>query len=349
MHSLGNVWHPGSGVPCFGGFKEFRSLWGLTVSLSSLFLPYLPYLNAVLRWRLVSWLWGSLFRRIWGVSQPLGAHSFTFFLIPYFPYLTAFLRWRLASWLWGSLFRRIWGVSQPLGAHCLTFFLIFPILMHSLGDVWHPGSGVPCFGGFGGFLWGSLFRKIWEVSQPLGAHSLTFFLTYLPYLNAFLRWRLASWLWGSLFRRIWGVSQPLGAHSLTFFLISSFFPILMQSLGDVWHPGSGIPCFGGFGGFRSLWGLTVSLSSLHRRRRGVVVSQRASVHRCLVPPWKLMRLGCDVFSADLWLFLALARVSRTVFETLRVISIPDATGSEKQVANNTGYHQKRSSTVSLAS
>ena len=165
--------------------------------------------------------------------------------LPYLPYLNAFLRWRLASWLWGSLFRRIWGVSQPLGAHSLTFFLIFPISMHSLGDVWHPGSGVPYFGGFGGFaaFGGSQFH----------------FLPYLPYLNTFLSWRLASWLWGSLFRRIWGVSQPLGAHNLTFFLI---FPILMHSLGDVWHPGSGVPCFGRFGEFRSLWGLTVSLSSL---------------------------------------------------------------------------------------
>ena len=171
------------------------------------------------------------------------------YVLPYLPYLNAFLRWRLASWLWGSLFRRIWGVSQPLGqplgAHSLTFFLIFPILMHSLGDVWHPGSGVPCFGGFGGF------RSLWGLTVSLSSLS--------SYLNAFLRWRLASWLWGSLFRRIWGVSQPLGAHSLTFFLI---FPILMHSLGDVWHPGSGVPCFGGFRGFRSLWGLTVSLSSL---------------------------------------------------------------------------------------
>ena len=259
-----------------GGFAAFGGS-------QSHFLPYLPYLNAFLRWRLASWLWGSLFRRIWGVSQPLGAHSLTFFLI--FPivmnslgdvwhpgsgvpcfggfggfrslwgltvslsslssYLNAFLRWRLASWLWGSLFRRIWGVSQPLGAHSLTFFLIFPIVMHSLGDVWHPDSGVPCFGGFGGFA-------------AFGG-SQSHFLPYLPYLNAFLRWRLASWLWGSLFRRIWAVSQPLGAHRFTCFLI---FPILMHSLGDVWHPGSGVPCFGGFGGFRSLWGLTVSLSSL---------------------------------------------------------------------------------------
>ena len=65
------------------------------------------------------------------------------------------------------------GVSQPLGAHSLTFFLIFPILMHSLGDVWHPGSGVPCFGGFGGFA-------------AFGG-SQSHFLPYLPYLNAFLR------------------------------------------------------------------------------------------------------------------------------------------------------------------
>ena len=36
------------------------------------------------------------------------------------------------------------------------FLPYLPILMHSLGDVWHPGSGVP-------------------------------FLPYLPYLNAFLR------------------------------------------------------------------------------------------------------------------------------------------------------------------
>ena len=231
-----------------GGFAAFGGS-------QSHFLPYLPYLNAFLRWRLASWLWGSLFRRIWGVSQPLGAHSFAAFggsqshFLPYLPYLNAFLRWRLASWRWGSLFRRIWGVSQPLGAHSLTFFLIFPILMHSLGDVWHPGSGVPCFGGFKGF------RSLWGLTVSLSS----LFLPYLPYLNAVLRWRLASWLWGSLFRRIWGVSQPLGAHSLTFFLI---FPILMHSLGDVWYPSSGVPCFGGFGGFRSLWGLTVSLSSL---------------------------------------------------------------------------------------
>ena len=50
--------------------------------------------------------------------------------------------------------------------------------MHSLGDVWNPGPGVPCFGGFAGF---AAFG-----GSPLGAHSLTFF-PILPYLNAFLR------------------------------------------------------------------------------------------------------------------------------------------------------------------
>ena len=60
------------------------------------------------------------------------------------------------------------------------------------------------------------------------------------------------------------VLQPWGAHSLT------FFPILMYSFGDVWHPGSGVrlaswlwgSLFRRFRRFCSLWGLTVSLSSL---------------------------------------------------------------------------------------
>ena len=72
----------------------------------------------------------------------------------------------MASWLS--------GVSQPLGAHSLTFFLIFPILMHSLGDVWPIlALGFPVsedlrgFAAFGG--------------------SQSHFLPYLPYLNAFLR------------------------------------------------------------------------------------------------------------------------------------------------------------------
>ena len=45
MHSLGDVWHPGSGVPYFGGFGGFAAFGGS----QSHFLPYLPYLNAFLR------------------------------------------------------------------------------------------------------------------------------------------------------------------------------------------------------------------------------------------------------------------------------------------------------------
>ena len=93
MHSLGDVWHPGPGVPCFGGFGGFCSLWGLTVSLSSLFFPILMHsLGDV--WHpgpgVPCFAWGSLFRRFWRVLQPLGAHSLTFF--PILPYLNAFLR-----------------------------------------------------------------------------------------------------------------------------------------------------------------------------------------------------------------------------------------------------------------
>ena len=46
MHSLGDVWHPGSGGSLFRRFCRFRkfcSLWGLTVSLSSLFFPILMH------------------------------------------------------------------------------------------------------------------------------------------------------------------------------------------------------------------------------------------------------------------------------------------------------------------
>ena len=188
-------------------FRRFWSLWGLTEVLQVLH----PYLHAFLRWRLASWLWGSLFRRfcsLWGLTVSLSSL--------YLPYLHAFLRWRLASWLWGSLFRRfcsfcsLWGLTVSLSS-----LYIFPILLHSLGDVWHPGSGV-------------------------------------PYLTAFLRWRFASWLWGSLFRRfcsfcsLWGLTVSLSSLYI--------FPIFMHSLGDVWHPGSGVPCFGGFAAFAAFGG-----------------------------------------------------------------------------------------------
>ena len=105
------------------------------------------------------------------------------------------------------------GGSQ---SHFLPYSLFFPILMHSLGDVWHPGPG------------GSLFRRFWRVLQPLGAHSLTFF-PILPYLNAFLRWRLASWPWGFPVSEVFGGFCSL--WGLTVSLSSLFFPILMHSLG----------------------------------------------------------------------------------------------------------------------
>ena len=283
--------------------------------------------------------------------QPLGAHSLTFFPI-YLPYLHAFLRWRLASWLWGSLFRRfcsfcsLWGLTVSLsslyifpifmhslgdvwhpgsGVPCFAAFAafggsqshflpyIFPIFMHSLGDVWHPGSGVPCFGGFAAFAaFGGSQSHFLPSIFPIFMHSLgdvwhpgsgvpcfggfaafaafagsqSHFLPYIfptifmhslgevwhPYLNAFLRWRLASWLWGSLFRRfcsfcsLWGLTVSLSSlfrrfcnfcslWGLTVSLSSLYiFPIFMHSLGDVWHPGSGVPCFGGFAAFAAFGG-----------------------------------------------------------------------------------------------
>ena len=71
--------------------------------------------------------------------------------------------------------------------HSLTFFLIFPILMHSLGDVWHPGSGVPCFAGFRGAFGSGVpcFAGFGGFAAFGGSQS--HFLPYLPYLNAFLR------------------------------------------------------------------------------------------------------------------------------------------------------------------
>ena len=91
MHSLGDVWHPGPGLPCFGGFGGFCSLWGLTVSLSSLFFPILMHsLGDV-------WHPGPGVPCFGGFAgfaacggSPLRAHSLTFF--PIVPYLNAFLR-----------------------------------------------------------------------------------------------------------------------------------------------------------------------------------------------------------------------------------------------------------------
>ena len=224
MHSLGDVWHPGSGVPCFGGFAAFAAFGGS----QSHFLPYIfPIFMHSL---------GDVWHPGSGV-----------------PYLTAFLRWRLASWLWGSLFRRfcsfcsLWGLTVSLSS-----LYIFPIFMHSLGDVWHPGSGVPCFGGFAAFA-------------AFGG-SQSHFLPYIfpifpiPYLHAFLRWRLASWLRGSLFRMfcsfcsLWGLTVSLSSLYLPY--LTAFLRWRLAS----WLWGS---LFRRFCSFCSLWGLTVSLSSLY--------------------------------------------------------------------------------------
>ena len=114
MHSLGDVWHPGPGVPCFGGFGGFCSLWGLTVSLSSLFFPILMHsLGDV--WHPgpgVPCFGGFAGFAAFGGS-PLGAHSLTFF--PILPYLNAFLGFPVSEVLEG--FAAFGG--SPLGAHSL--------------------------------------------------------------------------------------------------------------------------------------------------------------------------------------------------------------------------------------
>ena len=128
----------------------------------------------------------------------------------------------------------LWGLTVSLSS------LFFPILMHSLGDVWHPGSGVPCFGGAAFAAFGGSQSHFLPYIFPIFMHSL-----------------------GDVWHPGSGVPCFAGFCSLwglTVSLSSLFFPILMHSLGDVWHPGSGVPCFAGF---CSLWGLTVSLSSLY--------------------------------------------------------------------------------------
>ena len=57
--------------------------------------------------------------------------------------------------------------------------------MHSLGDVWHPGSGVPCFGGFAAFAaFGGSQSHFLPYIFPIFMHSLGD--VWHPYLNAFL-------------------------------------------------------------------------------------------------------------------------------------------------------------------
>ena len=133
MHSLGDVWHPGSGVPCVGGFASFAAFGG---SQSH----FLPYHNA--------FLIGDVWHPGSGVPCLGGFGSFANFggsQSHSLPYLDAFLRWRLASWLRGSLFRRFWRFCSLWGLTVSLASIFFPILMHSLG--------------LASWLWGSLFRK----------------------------------------------------------------------------------------------------------------------------------------------------------------------------------------------
>ena len=157
MHSLGDVWHPGPGVPCFGGFGGFCSLWGLTVSLSSLFFPiFMHSLGDVWHPGPGVPCFGGFgrFCSLWGLTVSLSSL--------FFPILMHSLGdvWHPGPGVpcfggFGLEGFAAFGGSQ---SHFLPYSLFFPILMHSLGDVWHPGPGVPCFGGFGGFC--SLWRLV---------------------------------------------------------------------------------------------------------------------------------------------------------------------------------------------
>ena len=85
MHSLGDVWHPGSGVPCFAAFAAFGGSQS----------HFLPYIFPIFMHSL-----GDVWHPGSGVPWPLGAHSLTFLRI-----------------LGGSLFRRfwsLWGLKEVL-------------------------------------------------------------------------------------------------------------------------------------------------------------------------------------------------------------------------------------------
>ena len=187
---------------------------------------------------MASWLWGSLFRKfcsfcsllVLQLLQPFGGSRrfcrFRRFCIPIFMHSLGAV-WHPGSgvpWPLGahSLTLRIWGVPCFAGfgafggsrRYCRFRRFGIPIFMHSLGDVWHPGSGVPCFAAFAAFqgsqshflpyifpIFMHSLGDVWHpgsgVPWPLGAHSLTFFpisslsycipYLYLPYLHAFLR------------------------------------------------------------------------------------------------------------------------------------------------------------------
>ena len=240
MHSLGDVWHPGSGVPYFAGWFPVSQVLQVLQPLGAHSLTFFPILMHSL---------GDVWHPGSGVSCFAGFAAFGGSPSHFLPYLNAFLRWRLASWLWGSLFGRLVpcfagfaGFAAFGGPTVSLSSLFFSILMHSLGDVWHPGSGVSCFAGFAAFG-----------GSP--SH-------FLPYLNAFLRWRLASWLWGSLFRRLAPCFAGFAGFAAFGGSQSHFLPYLNAFLR--WRLASWLwgSLFRRFCKFCSLWWLTVSLSSL---------------------------------------------------------------------------------------
>ena len=128
-----------------------------------------PYLNAFLRWRLASWLWGSLFRRLVPCFASFaGFAAFGGSQSHFLPYLNAFLRWRLASWLWGSLFRRL--------VPCFAGFASFA----GFAAFGSPQSHfLPYLNAFlrwrlASWLWGSLFRRfcsLWGLTVSLSSLS----------------------------------------------------------------------------------------------------------------------------------------------------------------------------------
>ena len=110
MHSLGDVWHPGSADPPWNA----------------------PHPGSADRPEMLL----TLLQSFWsGCAAPC---------LTILHYLNAFLGWRLASGLCGPALKCSWPFCSPFGAAArLPVSLFSTILMHSLGDVWHPGSADP--------------------------------------------------------------------------------------------------------------------------------------------------------------------------------------------------------------
>ena len=124
--------------------------------LPLLFSLFLHYLNAFLGWRLASRLCAPALKPFWcpwcswRSCSPFLRLLFSLFL----HYLNAFLGWRLASRLCAPALKPFWcpwcSCSPFQAGSAAPFLTIAPvshycssILMHSLGDVWHPGSARP--------------------------------------------------------------------------------------------------------------------------------------------------------------------------------------------------------------